>query len=158
MYSETKMSIEAGLFLLMFFVIVPLTAASIGYAAWKGKPKNFSRDMYWTVFAATTVVSLSLMMLAQQMHADIRTWLYPVQIACFGLGALLFGVAGGCMIGIFTHRRGVKNQESRTSQLVYGWLLGVFLVLRTSFGPKQQQLIEKARPRQGEDEETNEEN
>jgi hypothetical protein len=67
--------------------------------------------MYWTAFAAATVVSLFLMVFAQRMHADVRTWLYLAQVACFGLGALLFGVAGGCMVGIFTYRRGAGTQD-----------------------------------------------
>jgi hypothetical protein len=67
--------------------------------------------MYWTAFAAATAVSLVLMVFAQRMHADVRTWQYPVQLACFGLGALLFGVAGGCGIGVFTYRHGAETQD-----------------------------------------------
>jgi len=67
--------------------------------------------MYWTAFAAATGVSFFLMVFAQRMQADVRTWQYLVQVACFGLGAPLFGVAGGCIIGIFTYRRGVRNQD-----------------------------------------------
>jgi membrane protease YdiL (CAAX protease family) len=111
MHSDAGLWVEAGLLIFAFFVVVPSIAALIGFAAWKGKPKNFNREMYWTAFAAATVLSLFLMVIAQRMHADVRTWQYPVQVACFGLGALLFGVAGGCMIGIFTSRRGVENQE-----------------------------------------------
>jgi hypothetical protein len=37
---------------------------------------------------------------------SVRTWQYPVQMALFGLGVILFGVAGGCMVGIFVYRRG----------------------------------------------------
>jgi hypothetical protein len=51
MYSKTAIWLEAALLLFTFFVIVPSIAAAIGYAAWKGKPKNFSREMYWTAFA-----------------------------------------------------------------------------------------------------------
>jgi hypothetical protein len=90
-YSKAGLWLEAGLFLLTFFVVVPSIAATIGYAAWKGKPKNFSREMYWTVFAAAGAVSVFLMVYAQRMDADVRTWRYPVQIACFGLGALVSG-------------------------------------------------------------------
>jgi len=111
MHSETGLSVEAGLFLLTFFVIVPLIAATIGYAAWKGKPTNFNREMYWTGFVAAAIASLFLMVLAQRMHVDVRTSLYLLQLACFGLGALLFGVAAGCMVGIFTHRRGARPQD-----------------------------------------------
>jgi hypothetical protein len=101
----TGSGLEVALFLFAFLVIDPLIAAAIGYAAWKGKPKNFSREMYWTAFAAAGAASLFLMVYAQRMNAYAKTWQYPFQIACLGLGALLFGVAGGCMVGIFTYRR-----------------------------------------------------
>lgn len=103
--------VEAGLLIFAFFVVVPSIAAAIGYAAWKGKPKNLDREMYWTAFAVATSVSLFLMVVSHRMQADVRTWQYLVQVACFGLGALLFGVAGGCMIGIFTYRRGLRDQH-----------------------------------------------
>ena len=111
MHSNNGLWVEAAFFIFTFFVIVPSIAAAIGYAAWKGKPKNFDCEMYWTAFAAATGVSLFLIVFAQRMNADVRTWQYLLQLACFSLGTLLFGVAGGCMIGIFTYRRGVKNQE-----------------------------------------------
>jgi hypothetical protein len=113
MESKTGLWLEAGLLLLTFFAVVPLIAAAIGYAAWKGKPKNFSREMYWTAFAAAGAASLFLMVYAQRMHADVRTWQYLLQIACFGLGALLFAVAGGCLVGIFTYRRNPLTQGPR---------------------------------------------
>jgi multisubunit Na+/H+ antiporter MnhG subunit len=105
MYSKTGLWLDAVLLVLAFFLAVPAIAVAIGYAAWKGKPQNFSRGMYWTAFVAAIAVSLFLMVYAQRMHADVRTWQYLVQIACFGLGVLVFGVAGGCMVGIFTYRR-----------------------------------------------------
>ncbi len=95
MESKTGVWLEAGLLLLTFFVIVPLIAAA----------------MYWTAFAAASAASLFLMVYAQRMHADVRTSQYLLQIACFGLGALLFGVAGGCMVGIFTYRRNPVTQD-----------------------------------------------
>src|SRR5215469_1750973 len=98
MHSDTGLWIEAGLLIFTFFIVVPSIAAAIGYAAWKGKPKNFDRQMYWTAFAAATGVSLFLMVFAHRMQADVRTWQYLAQVACFGLGVLLFGVAGVCMI------------------------------------------------------------
>ena len=94
MHSDTGLWFGAGFLLCSFFIVVPSIAAAIGYAAWKGKPSNFDREMYWTAFAAATGVSLFLMVLAQRMHADVRTWQYLAQLALFGLGALLFGVAG----------------------------------------------------------------
>ena len=115
MHSDTGLWFGAGFFIFCFFIVVPSIAAAIGYDAWKGKPSNFDREMFWTAFAAAIGVSLFLMVFAQRMHADVRTWQYPAQLALFGLGAVLFGVAGGCMIGIFTSRRGVRNQDHRSS-------------------------------------------
>jgi uncharacterized membrane protein len=98
--------LEAALFLQAFFVVAPTIAAVIGYAAWRGKPKNWDRSMYWTAFAASIIASGSLVVYAQRMQADVRTWQYPVQMALIGFGVILFGVAGGCMVGIFAYRRG----------------------------------------------------
>src|SRR3989442_631117 len=68
-------------------------AAVIGYAAWKGKPNNFGRDMYWTAFVSASAASGFLIVYAQRMSADVRSWQYLAQLAYFGLGILLFGVA-----------------------------------------------------------------
>jgi hypothetical protein len=84
------MYLGAVLFLFTFFVLGPAIAAGIAYAAWKGKPKNFDREMYWTAFAAAILASGFLMVFAQRMQADVRTWKYVAQIACFGIGAVLF--------------------------------------------------------------------
>jgi uncharacterized membrane protein len=98
--------IELLILVLAFFVVVPAIAAAIGYAAWMGRPKNWDRAMYWTAFATSIIASGFLMAYAVGIRADVRTWHYVVQIALFGLGVLLFGVAGGCMVGVFTYRRG----------------------------------------------------
>jgi integral membrane sensor domain MASE1 len=113
MFSQVGIAAEAGLLILTFFVFVPSIAAAIGYAAWKGKPENFNREMYWTAFAAAIIASVFLMVFAQRMQADVRTWQYLLQVACFGFGALLFGVAGGCLVGIFTYRRGFGRDQSQ---------------------------------------------
>lgn len=102
-----KTAILVGHVFLLFavVVIVPSIVAAIGYAAWKGKPKDFSREMYWTAFVVAILSSLFVLVYAQRMHADVRTSRYLVQVACFCGGALLFGVAGGCMVGILAYRR-----------------------------------------------------
>jgi FtsH-binding integral membrane protein len=98
--------VEAAVGLLAFFVVVPLIAIVIGRAAWLGKPENWDRSMYWTAFAVSMVAATLLMVYAQRMQADVRTWRYPVQMALFWVGVLFFGVALGCGVGIFTYRRG----------------------------------------------------
>jgi hypothetical protein len=105
MHSETSLWVAGALYFLVFLVLDPVIVAAIAYAAWKGKPKNFNREMYWTAFAASMVVSGVLMVFAQRMHADVRTWQYFLQTVCLLAGALLFGVSGGCFLGIFIYRR-----------------------------------------------------
>ena len=104
MGSQTALRIVDGLLLLTLFVGTPTIAATIGYAAWKGKPKTFDRDTFVLGFLSTLIVSGFLIVYAQRMHADVRTWQYLLQLACFELGVLLLGIAGGCAVGIFTHR------------------------------------------------------
>ncbi len=53
--SSNGLWVEAAFLVFTFFVIVPSIAAAIGYAAWKGKPKNFDREMYWTAFACVSM-------------------------------------------------------------------------------------------------------
>jgi hypothetical protein len=97
-------SVVGGFLLLTLFVGTPIIAASIGYAAWKGRPKTFNRDTFVLAFLATVMISGFLIVYAQRMHADVRTWQYLLQFACFELGVLLLGIAGGFAVGIFTHR------------------------------------------------------
>jgi hypothetical protein len=83
---------------------VPAIAAGIGYAAWKGRPRSFDRDHYVLGFIACILTGLSVLVFAQRMHADVRTWQYLIEVGCAGAGILLLGIAGGCGIGIFTRR------------------------------------------------------
>jgi hypothetical protein len=113
-YAPTTMSkillwTEGAVLLFAFLVMVPSIAAAIGYAAWSGIPRSFSREMYFTAFVLIGGVSCFLLMYAIRMNADIRTWEYLWQVACFGIGTLLFGVAGGCMIGVFAYRRSSRH-------------------------------------------------
>jgi hypothetical protein len=92
-------------------VMVPSIAAAIGYAAWSGIPRNFNREMYFTAFVLIGGVSVFLLTYAIRMNADIRTWGYLWQVSCLGIGTLLFGVAGGCMIGIIAYRRSSRHTD-----------------------------------------------
>lgn len=104
MGSQTALRIVDGFFLLTLFVGAPTIAVAIGYAARKGRPKTFSRDTFVLAFVATLMISGFLIVYAQRMQADVRTWQYILQLACFEAGVLLLGIAGGCGVGIFTHR------------------------------------------------------
>jgi uncharacterized membrane protein YczE len=104
MGSQTVLRLIDGFLLFTVFVGTPTIAATIGYAAWKGKPKTFNRDTFVLGFLATVMVSGFLIVYAQRMHPDVRTWQYLLQLACLELGVLLIGIAGGCAVGIFTHR------------------------------------------------------
>jgi hypothetical protein len=101
-----------GLLLFVLFVISPAIAVAIGYAAWKGRPKTFDRDNYVLGFIACLFVSMSLLVYAQRMQADVRTWQYLLQLTCAFIGFLLFGIAGGCAISIFTCRAKPITQKS----------------------------------------------
>jgi hypothetical protein len=105
MDARTTLWIIDGLLLLILFVGVPAIAVAIGYAAWKGKPRSFDRQTFLLVSIPVGAFGIFLMVYAQKMQADVRTWQYILQLACFGLGSLLFGVAGGCGVGVLTYRR-----------------------------------------------------
>lgn len=98
MSSETSLWVAGSLIFISFLVVVPAIAAAIGYAAWNGKPKDFDREMYWTAFAAAIIVSGFLIVFSQRMHAAVGTWQHLAQMTCFFVGALFFGVAGGCFL------------------------------------------------------------
>ena len=105
MYPKLDLWIEGGMFLFVFGVMVPLIAAAIGYAAWRGKPTNFSREMYFAVSVVVGGISLFLLLQATRMRGGFLTWAHLLQLSCFGLAAVLMGVAGGCMVGVVTYRR-----------------------------------------------------
>ncbi len=111
---QTRMRIIDVLLVFTILVGAPAISFAIGYAAWNGRPKNFSRELYWTLFVVTIFLGVALIFYAQRMHADVRSWQFLVQLACMVPGFLLFGVAGGFMIGIFTYRGGVKSPERRS--------------------------------------------
>jgi hypothetical protein len=88
-----------------------LISAAIGYAAWKGKPKRFDREMYWTAFVSVGALAALVIVYSLRMQADIRAWRHLSGLVGLGLGALIFGVATGCGVGILTHRRDSVSEE-----------------------------------------------
>lgn len=111
MHSNAGLRVELGFILFTFFAVAPSIAAAIGYAAWRGKPKSFDREMYWTVSVVTGAVAGFVIVYAIRMQA-VNGWQHLVQLACLGLGALIFGVAMGFGVGIFTRRRNSLTQNS----------------------------------------------
>ena len=94
-----------GVVLLTLFVVDTAICAALGYAAWKGKPKGFDRSLYALGFLLTIIAGPLLMVYAQRMQADVRTLQFAWQAVCFEIGALLFGVAEGCVAGVIFYRR-----------------------------------------------------
>lgn len=110
MESNAGVGVELGFILFTFVVLIPSIATAIGYAAWKGWPKSFDREMYWTAFVASGAVAGLVIVYALRIPAVGGTWLHLVQLACLELGLLLFGVSFGFGVGIFTRRRNSVTQ------------------------------------------------
>ena len=86
--------------LLTFFVVGPALAIGIGYAAWRGKPENFSPKRYGVVCITSGVTAVLLFALVKWMNVDVRTPQYFVEVTCVLLSGLLFGVCMGCGVSV----------------------------------------------------------
>lgn len=107
MFNENISMAISHIFLLLGLILaIRWITFAISRAAWNGKPNNFSRFSYWIVFIVACGVFGVVFVYAQRMSADVRTPLYVVQTLLMGLAEVLFGVAAGCFIAIFTYRRG----------------------------------------------------
>lgn len=95
----------------ILFVGLPAIWALIGYAAWNGKPNGFDRAKFGSLAIAAGAAAFFLFVHAQRMHADVRTPMFFVQLTCFMLGVLLFGIAGGFMLGVVLYRRGLGDSN-----------------------------------------------
>lgn len=82
--------------LLTFFVVGPVLAIAIAYAAWRRKPHSFNPEQYGTACVASGVIASLLFGFAKWMNADVRTAWYFLQLASVLLSGLLFGVFIGC--------------------------------------------------------------
>jgi hypothetical protein len=101
MHTSVGAWVKIGLILFTFFVIAPSIAATIGYAAWKGKPESFDREMYWTAFVSSGAVAGIIFVYTQR---NGRTWPTLARVVCFEIAALVFGVALGFGVGILARR------------------------------------------------------
>ena len=86
--------------LLTVFVVGPVLAIAIAYAAWRGKPKKLNPGRYAIVCVASGVFASLLFGLVKWMNADVRTPQYFLQFACFLLSGLLFGVFIGTVFSV----------------------------------------------------------
>jgi len=82
--------------LLTFFVVGPVIAVAIAYAAWRRQPHNSNSQRYLTACVVSGVSATLLFAFAKWMNADVRTSQYFLQFASFLLSGLLFGVCMGC--------------------------------------------------------------
>lgn len=82
--------------LLTFFVVGPVLAIAIAYAAWRGKPQKVTPKNYGVGCAVSGVTSFFLFGFAKWMNVDVRTGQYFLQLAFVLLSGLLFGVFIGC--------------------------------------------------------------
>ena len=109
--SDVRAVAEIVFVAVAFFVMAPTVATVIGYRAYRGKPKSFNREMYWTAFAATGVVAVIVIRYAVRMDTrDELVWNLLRMIALL-LGALLFGVSLGFGAGIFTRKSNSQSKE-----------------------------------------------
>jgi len=83
----------------------------VGYAALQGRPKNFSREMYWTFFILTGAAALALGIVAQ-LTSISDSWHTFMHYSCGILSFLLFGLAAGCLVGIFAYRGRIFSKLS----------------------------------------------
>lgn len=92
--------------LFILFVLAPVIAACIARAAWKGQPENLKRENYFILLVISAIAGCVLMIKAHWLQADITTGTFLVELICFIVGAAMFGVAGGCLVGFFVYGRG----------------------------------------------------
>ena len=89
--------------LLLLFGGAPATAVLMGVAAWKGIPRNFSREAYWTAFAFAMTGGVLLIMAFLQTDPT-GLWRTVLHFVCGVAGALAFGIGMGCGLSVFTYR------------------------------------------------------
>jgi hypothetical protein len=106
-YSPVSMDLLTRVRIIDVFLLLTLFvgAPAAGYATWKARPNDFSRDKCFVLFIVTLAVSGGLFVYMHQMNADVRTVRYLLQFACAVSSFLLFGVAGGFLFAAILPRR-----------------------------------------------------
>jgi hypothetical protein len=89
--------------LMTLFVVRPVIAIVIAYAAWRGKPESFNPQRYGIVWVASGLTASLLLALGKWINADVRTPQYFLQLACVLLGGLLLGVGMGSFFPVLLH-------------------------------------------------------
>lgn len=104
------------------FLGAPFISLVVGYRTYKGWPRTFNRQTFFLLFLLTLAAASVLLVSAQRLNADVRTPLFLLQVLCFELGAVLFGVAGGWLLGIFLYRLGSSqpDQGDQENQELHG--------------------------------------
>jgi len=87
--------------LLTLFVVGPVLAIAIRYAAWTGKENNLNSQRPEVVCIASGVAGFLLFAFVKWPNADVRTPQYFLQFACFLLSGILFGVFMGTGFSAF---------------------------------------------------------
>ena len=107
--------------LLDFFVVGPVLAIAIAYAAWRGIPRSFNSERFGMVCVGSGVTACLLFVFAKWLNADVRTPQYFLQLASVLLSGPLFGVFMGCG-GVLVlrmwlwHRATRLNDNSQTGR------------------------------------------
>jgi hypothetical protein len=107
----TLMRIADAILLFISIVGIPVIAGTVGFAAWKGWPRNFNRESYILGFLGLGFACGVLIVSAQRMTPD-DIWHQLLQEACGALGLLLAGACGGCFIGIFVCRKTLVSENA----------------------------------------------
>jgi hypothetical protein len=105
------MRIADAILLFIFFVGIPVIAGTIGFAAWKGWPRNFNRESYILGFLGLGFAGGILILFAQRMTPE-DIWHQLLQEVCGAIGLLSAGASGGCLIGIFVSRNRPSSPNS----------------------------------------------
>jgi len=109
--SDVRAIAEIVFVVVAFFVMAPTVATVIAYRAYRGKPKSFDREMYWTAFVAIGAVAGIVIVYALRMDTKDEFAGNLLRMIALLLGALLFGVSLGFGAGIFTRKSNSQPKE-----------------------------------------------